>query len=335
MLTVGSYFHPVQIGQSSRYQDGGLHNPNPTDIAIEESSAVSDARRDLVLSLGTGLPPPLDSSAPKPYFFRRSRDCSGLRLMRGARRAVSNAWDAEKVHQAVLRWMNALDPLSTERYHRLNLVASEGLPPLDDVGCMESLMHDAERCSDVQKLPEIVAALLASSFFFELDGMPTYSSNGQYMCRGTVRVRGNPKHVMELARTTHAGRIQFVKGTDELGDLQLGDSLCAACGRFHQRVRFVVPELEGSTLISLRLGRGATYRISGFPQSVNWFIAKQGLDNPFAHAVAPAASTLCHSPSSVEPVVARKRRTERRTRSTTSKRRRTGFEEKAWICRLA
>jgi hypothetical protein len=192
-------------------------------------------------------------------------------------------------------------------------------------------MHDAERCSDIPKLPQIIATLLASSFFLELDGMPTPGSDGQYMCNGTIRVRGNPRNVLELARTTYAGRIQFIKGADELGDLQLEDPLCTACGRFHQPVRFSVPELEGSILISLRLGRGATYRISGFPQSVNWFVAKQSLDNPFAHAVAPAASSPCHSPSRVKPLAARKRGTERWTRSTSSKRRKKGFEEQTWF----
>lgn len=331
MLTIPRYFHPVHVGQDGGHQDGALHNPNPTEIAIEETNTISDARRDLIVSIGTGLAPPLDRHSSKSYLCRMLRTCSGLRLLRCVRRAVSEAWDAEQVHQSVLRWLAALDAHSVERYYRLNLLMPDGLPPLDDVSCMESLMEDVNRCSDVQYLPDIKAALLASCFFFELDGLPTYGDEGRYACSGTIRVRGNPTHVMQLAQTVDLGLIQFVKGNETLGHLQPRDAVCRMCKKFHQPVHFSVPDLEGSTVISLRLRRGATHRISGFPQTMNWFIAKQSLDYPFSLDIAPSASALCHSSPVIRPLEIRKRRTERRTRSATSKRRRTGSEQQTWI----
>ena len=329
MLIVDRYFHPVQVGQDHKYQDGALRNSNPSDIAIEETKALNTPR-DLIVSIGTGLPPPPDVRSPKAYFCGLLREWSGLRLLRGACKALSERWDAEQVHQAVSRWLAALDTHSAERYYRLNLVVPKGLPPLDDVGCMGSLMHDVERCSDVQKLSDIKAAFLASSFFLELDNMPTYGDGGRSMCNGTIRARGDPKHILELARNSHVQRIQFVKGNEKLGDVQLDDALCTACNRFHQSVQFSVPEREGSIVIALRLARGVTHRIAGFPQSVQWFIEKQGLDDPFSVDTVSISSNFCHSACRIKPLTIRKRGTEHRTRSV-AKRRKTDSEQQTWI----
>ena len=315
----------MRIGQHGAYQDGGLRNPNPTGIAMEEITEVfeSKTRRDLVLSLGTGLPP--RTTSPEDSCFRsRLMDCSGLRFMRWSRERLREALDAEVVHQEVSRMFNALDSPSIARYHRLNLELPDGLPRLDDATSMESLMAGVEHCRDVSKLSEIKMALIASSFYFELDGPPIRGRDGQYRCSGAIRIRGDPEHVCELVRTVHTGRVQFAKNHEDVAELQLAEKQCIFCRRFNLPIKFAVPELDIHVTISIRLGADQGHHISGFPQTMGWFITQQSLDDPFSRPCYPTDACVCRQ---VKPLMIRKRTSSTCTVSPAGKRRRTRVEQ--------
>lgn len=317
----------MPIGRHGTYQDGGMRNPNPTDIAMEEVPEVfgSRTRYDLVLSLGTGLPP-LTTSPGDTGFRSLLIDCSGLRVMRWSHERLRETVDAETVHQKILRMFNASEPASIARYHRLNLDLPNGLPSLDDTTSMDSLMAGVEHCRDVSKLSEVKMALIASSFYFELDRSPAYGRDGRCRCSGTIHIRGNPEHVCELVRTVQTGRIRFAKSDEDIAELHLAEKQCIFCKRFSLPIAFVVPQLDTNITLSIRLGAGQEHHISGFPQTMEWFITQQRLDDPFSRSYSPAEACVCRQ---AKADMTRKRTNSTRTVSTASKRRRTRVEQSA------
>lgn len=334
LLIVNSYFHPVRIGKLGQLQDGGLHNPNPTETALEVSAHYWGPRvaRDLVLSIGTGHP----SRFPSPQdlsFPGSAMDCAVLRLIRYWRASYSDAIDAETVHERVERMFRALEPpahtpLHLRRYHRLNLELADGVPPLDDVGSMGHLMVQVARGTGPTTFAPIKLALITSSFYFELDGPPESDDSGRITCKGAVRMRGNPAHVLSLVRDVHTGPVQFVKDDEDLAECQLERRICPTCQRFDQPISFSVAKRTDPVTIGIRFGKEQGYRISGFPQDVEWIVKQQRLDDPFC--LPPSNSSRCCLRSRTCPRSSRKR-TVSSFPKRASKRRRTQRMSQSWL----
>jgi len=304
----------VSIGRHGVFQDGAMRNPNPTGIAMEEITELYDrkTRRDLVLSLGTGLRPP-DTSLRDWTYSDLLIDCLGLRLVRWSRERLREALDAEVVHLEVSRMFKTLDSRSASRYHRVNPELPDGLPRLDDAASMESMMAGVQHCYDVAQLSEIKMSLIASSFYFELVGPPTRGRADQFRCSGAIRIRGDPQHVCELVRTVSTDLVHFIKNKENVANVQLEEERCSSCGRFNLPIKFTVPEIESNVTISIRLGVGQEHHISGFPQAMDWFITQQRLDDPFTHPCYPPDPCPCR-------MIRRKRPSSRRTLESSGKR---------------
>ncbi|KAK5163070.1 uncharacterized protein LTR77_011005 [Saxophila tyrrhenica] len=261
------------------HQDGAMRNPNPTDIAVEESTGhiwPCRPRRDLILSLGTGGL--LRTDAPS---YPTSRGPSSKRVVsriyRWGTKTLMATVDPETVHQKVLKM---LDPTEKSRYFRWNLMLSDTLPSLDDASSMDFLTQQTERCVPQGKLRDIKIALVASSFFFELDGPPARNDGGSYDCTGTIRIRGEPARVLELVRSVHSGKIPIFKNAESVDDdLRLRE--CFVCKRHVQRVAFTVDDLTIPFNLKLGLGRAGEHAMSGLPQTMQWFVDQQGLHDPF------------------------------------------------------
>ena len=59
------------------------------------------------------------------------------------------------------------------------------------------------------------------------------------------------------------------------------NAICPHCHRYSKRVDLRVEKLSDLATIWLKQRGVPGRRISGFPQTMQWFIDQQGLDNPF------------------------------------------------------
>ncbi|KAM0714547.1 hypothetical protein Q7P37_009843 [Cladosporium fusiforme] len=290
------YLEAVPVGECGIYQDGGLSNPNPTDIALVESKALWDAQFDLVLSLGTGLSPKVDVAS------RRSETSSNVlsRLVRWSRARLFDAIDSEEVDRRVSKMLGKVDyPI----YERWNPRFPSDLPRLDDIKSMDRLCEMVGDSPPEASLMKVKKILVASSFFFELKSLPKYiRSRSSYLCEGTIRIRGDPNLVLELLESFNCGPAQFVMNGKRLNNATRSRSgVCRKCRRFSQTVKFHVEDMDSSETVSLDFGQGGQHRISGFPQDMAWFCDLQGLHDVFSERPRPRSSCECElSPTSRE-----------------------------------
>lgn len=289
-LTVSRYLEAVSVGACGMYQDGGLSNPNPTDIAVVESKALWDARTrfDLVLSLGTGLSQKVD------IVSRQSETPSNVlsRLVRWSRARLFDAIDSEEVDRRVSKMLGEVDyPI----YERWNPKFSGDLPRLDDIKSMDRLCEMVGDSTPEASLAKVKKILVASSFFFELKSLPKYvRSRSSYLCEGTIRIRGDPNFVLELLESLNCGPAQFVVNGERLNDAAHSrGGVCRKCRRFSQTVKFHVKDMDSSETVSLDLGQWGQHRISGFPQDMAWFCNLQGLHDVFSERPRPRCSCEC------------------------------------------
>ena len=191
---------------------------------------------------------------------------------------------------------NSLDGDSKADYYRLNVPFAGEEPRLDDIQCMEALK------SIMLLQPEdkttIAFALLAASFYFELDRVPSLEA-GRYYCSGFVRCRNDSRAVLASLSRLH-GQLGFATDIDDLGVVKNWD-VCSCCHNYCKRVQFSVRNLDGNITIGLE-GRAVSRRkISGFPHSMAWFVREQQLDAPFGNTThAVPLRYRCHACKSSE-----------------------------------
>lgn len=288
------YFGPTPVGDDGMHQDGGLHNPNTTDILIAEGSAIwHDTKKDFILSLGTGRGPEA-TTASLPPSRGKIRNGALVRLLHWSQAKLLEALDGEEVHERV--W-ESLEELDRPRYYRWNPVFEDGLPRLDEIESIYGLRDrvDAYPCATI--LADVKTAMLASSFFFELSHLPEYCSDGTYMCEGTIRIRGDPSQVLELLSTCSTGCAEFVRKGEDLGEVQITDGICLQCKLFSQQIQFRVRGHDDSHAICLKLEKDREHRISGFPQNMAWFCEQQGLYDVFSAGRPSRGYCLCQGPT--------------------------------------
>lgn len=291
-LMAARYFPAASVSGNVEYQDGALANPNPTDIAIQETARMwcSKVANDIIISLGTGhLPRPNTPSTTKPH-----KSHSAMRIWRWSKARLEDSLDAENIHRQV---DGSLDPLRRERYYRLNLLHEDILPRLDDVQCMAALRARVIDTYNGEDFKDIRLSLAAASFYFELDRCPHLDDSRDYICHGRIRIRGPFRSTRALIRSIYHGPVEFLEGETELARLQtLTDGLCGRCRRFNLPVSFSVRNLTEEITISIRLGNAASSRISNFPQCMGWFSESQALIYPLQKpSVERECSTCCRS----------------------------------------
>lgn len=127
---------------------------------------------------------------------------------------------------------------------------------------------------------ELVGALLTASFFFELDALPEYC-NGMYRCEGRICLRNHSYGVVQALARTLPGEAVFMNDDGYLATFDGIHSVCSQCHRFRKSVAFHVPNMESPVTIYLKGNGTPKGRISGFPQTMRWFIRQQKLDAAF------------------------------------------------------
>ena len=259
MLTVFCrFFGPAPVGNDGMHQDGGLKNPNTTDILIAESSAIwQRTRNDFILSLGTGKGPGTKATSAPPS-KGRIRNGALARILHWSQEKLLLALDAEDIDERVQK---SLDKDDGPRYFRWNPEFGDGLPRLDGIKSICDMREHVKSYPCDRILTDVKMAMLASSFFFELRRLPKYCSDGNYICEGTIRIRGDPNLVLELLATSNAECAEFVRRDEELAEVQIMDNICPQCRLFSQQVRFRIRGHDDCHAICLKLGKGREHRI--------------------------------------------------------------------------
>ena len=222
---------------------------------------------DVVLSLGTGTRDLVQS--PQVSTFRHIISDGFIpRLYR----SLMSSLDGEQTWRDAV---NRLDDRRKRKYFRLNVQFRGQEPRLDDVHSMDELRRSVLlQPSDVGNLKSIAFALLAASFYFELDTTPFYQ-NGYYVCRGRIRCRNDIRAVLAALRHLGVVRSEFWISSRGLGTLT-GDDVCGVCHEYGNSIHFCVRTLSEIVQLDLGLDRERC-NVSGFPRSIDWFIDQQRL----------------------------------------------------------
>jgi len=266
----------LEIGPS---WDGGLLHNCPIGIGLWESKHIwpEQSSPDVVLSLGTA------TSDPQPNTMSRmSRFLP--QWMKSLCSLYLSSIDGEKLWQDI---RNRLDENSTQDYFRLNVKVGQ-VPELDDI----TQMDDLRRAVQFQHLGKskregVVSALLISSFYLELDCLPYYE-NGFYRCEGVIRCRNNSYAVVHALTKLFSSSLEFTsETTSERGLLAVfkgEEDICSWCQRYGKQIVFYIRHPRDTITLSLRTDELNYRKLSGFPQTVEWFIKQQRLDAQFGTA---------------------------------------------------
>jgi len=254
------------------------HN-NPIKLALWETSRIepSLSKPDVLVSVGTGTRKV--SISPRFTSFRHVLfDGCIPRLWR----AYMFSFDGESNFRNVV---NHLDDSSRDSYIRLNVLLPADEPGIDNTNRMAELRRSVDENHElVERCHRTVYALLVAAFYFELKTTPKKVSGGRLQCLGTIRCRLPGETIVELLQRVHPSPLAFITSTKTLGRLEGRRDLCSLCRRFRKHVEFTVRDLDQIQDIQVQSSEKARRKISAFPQSMQWFVDRQGLDAPFGTA---------------------------------------------------
>lgn len=277
-------FPTIDIDGLGTFQDGGIrgHN-NPVNLALSEAKHLwpNSPRPDVFMSLGTGS----GTVEPASSSVSRFRNV----LIDGWIPRVYRSFSSSFEGQCAWReFLESLDDQSRGNYFRFDLAVPGGLPRMDNTDCMEKLSQLVHSSPSGHK--EAITALLASSFFFQLDAKPEYYS-GLLQCIGSIRCRAPAQYVINWINGFDSSRKDFYKDDINLGLHLSVDDICEHCNRYSRPIRFMVRDLKEKIGLSIYFG-GESHRLSAFPNNIQWFIEQQGIGGVFGlpnHKVFPKA----------------------------------------------
>lgn len=267
-----SYFKPKHLPLFGTFQDGGLKYNNPVRPGLREVRRIwNNSDCDLVLSIGTGFEQKLMS--PVASNVRNLlQDGAMARFYRAAMQSLSlNGQVSWEDH-----W-SGLEEEAKRQQFRLNLPLVGKEPDIDDVDKMQHL-HDQIQYH-LGDIEGIARAFKAVTFFFELDG-PLVKDEGRYCCRGSILSRSpDSRDLVQSLRSSYP-YAQFFNHDLSLGFLS-ANNICKLCGRFQKAVTFHIRHPSDRVNLHLVFNRLFRRSISGFPQSMEWFIERQKLNAKF------------------------------------------------------
>ena len=290
------------------FQDGGLRHNNPINIALWESRYIWDAgtQTDVVLSLGTGsdVRDTLKSPGAPPM-----RNVISDGFLPRLYRSLMSSLDGENVWRD---FKNRLPPDVRDDFFRFNLFLDTREPDIDDIGCLDELQRSVKKqmLTD-QTCKQVCQALLVSCFYFELDSSPYYEGGG-YTCSGKIRCRINCHKAVEALVQVVSGPIEFGFDHEVLGILDVSADQCSGCSQYAKQVSFRIRHPSDRVAIVMRFNYNESRKISGFPQSLKWFVEQQGLDHSFGRKDigngALGVCSFCSSVRLVDGLAVRKRK---------------------------
>ncbi|EAW11464.1 patatin-like phospholipase family protein [Aspergillus clavatus NRRL 1] len=251
-------------------QDGGVRANNPMGIAQEECRMIWPSRRihDLLVSVGTGYTPRTEDTGDPPG-RQFPAGWGPVRLWRAYNSSPCmdgmEAYREGRVH---------VPPSLRSNTIRLDFALDGDLPRLDDVGKLEELAALPFTVPD-----ELVRAVLASCFFFELDTPPS-RADGQYRLHGSILcARTQSRRIVDRVLVEFPGA-RFCSGRDHsLGRVD-NDNGCLFCGYYRKQVTLSVPSLDEEIMIAL--ASPAQQRlIGGFPKTIRQLLHDQQAEAVF------------------------------------------------------
>ncbi|KAJ5178966.1 hypothetical protein N7492_002176 [Penicillium capsulatum] len=201
-------------------------------------------------------------------------------------------------------FLGGLDDRNRDDYFRFDVSVPGGLPRMDNTECMDGLSKLVHtKSSGERKHREAIAALLVSTFFFQLDRKPEYYS-GFLQCVGTIRCRAPASHVLNWMNTFDESKKYFFKDAINLGLHLTPDDICEHCHRYSRRVRFIVRDYKENIGLCVELS-GKLHCLSAFPNNMQWFVEQQGIDRVFGSpdhkAISAGGCPFCDGQDSGRP----------------------------------
>ncbi|KAL5441101.1 hypothetical protein PMIN06_009453 [Paraphaeosphaeria minitans] len=263
--------------------DGGVSDNNPCMLAMQELQRMAPEQRrpDQFVSVGTGVSRAsrATGTAGKGSFLFGNNS-----LLQTFKHYWSENFDGDKKFASMRHMMAATAPDGTADMdgwlRRFNLALEDELPDLADVGAMDDFAKSAWAlfASD-PALHDLVRAILASSFYFELRCMPIYE-NGYYTCYGRIlcRIPVTKPVFPELMQKLDAMGARFLTQKRTTREIKPTATSFDHTGNFNKPVSFRVRDLEDPLDVRLRFSGTRDYHISASPVSIETLIKQQNLE---------------------------------------------------------
>lgn len=268
VINIARLFKPAHISKVGTFQDGGLKHNNPINLALWESRHIwpSTSKPDLVISLGTGTEK-TSASPNAPSFRHVIWDGFIPRLYR----SFISSLDGQSAWQEL---QNRLSERSREDYFRLNvsLFDQSATDDIESMAGLRELVH--QQPNSTGDCLKVVTSLLVSNFFFEFVKVPIFR-NGFYHCEGVIRSRLESKVIGKAMENIQRSSWLFVTDTEILGHYEPGYDICKECHRYQNHVHFIVRRLTDLLSIYMEDIKQQRRKISGFPQTAQWFLDQQ------------------------------------------------------------
>lgn len=178
-------------------------------------------------------------------------------------------------------FVNGLDDRSQDDYFRFNVSLPGEEPAIDDTNQMNEMRKSVHlQTHSLQNCIDTASALLISSFFFELTTPPQFES-GFYHCQGIIRCRLKSSVMIHSLTNLHPSSLKFITETETLAPFSGERDVCCLCHRYCKRVEFYVRHPSDVVTVYLQIDSQKRRKISGFPQTMIWFVRQQNLDAVF------------------------------------------------------
>jgi hypothetical protein len=271
-----SYFKPKHISGLGTFQDGGLRQNDPGNLALQEAAAIypSVDEPSLVVSLGTGSSRLGDvpRMSPTRGVFR---DGFIARLIRAFKLSLSSL-DGHKFRSRRREGRK-------EQYFRFDIEFDGPEPALDDTTKMQELKAAARSAIQGSKeLDRLARCIVAEYFIFELEHEPS-RENGKYMCVGRIfcRLRANhPAFGVLIEQLSKSSAKFLIQGHPMKGSIEDGSWLDEG-GNFNKRVCLELVDRRSHIALQLREGTSEPCSISGSPFTIDSLVAAQQLSACF------------------------------------------------------
>jgi hypothetical protein len=275
--------------------DGGILHNNPVEIALEEVRRLAESSQqspipDILVSIGTGLQPdepPLDVSTTNNV---RPVKTSWIKnLFTIVRNQIKLNLDTERRWNHVVRENEQLH----QRMHRINPDLGEEPPEMDNVSQASPLygkiLEWASLPASQERIAKVARGLLASSFYFERNGVAAMCSASTISLPGLIKCRlsGDYDAIRSLGRllsTTCSFEASFVVENMPSGDKEKKFMIAHEDMIDHgiwndMKVLVTIPGEDTLTTISLEApglcdtrdgprARESRFTISGFPRTL-------------------------------------------------------------------
>ncbi|CAG7958024.1 unnamed protein product [Penicillium salamii] len=272
-----SFFTPADLPGIGSFQDGGLKHNFAGEIASQVSrqiwpEAIGSTR---LLSLGTGVAKP--EVDPTPHFRHIFRDSF---LRRGF-----DAWMSTLDTEGDWRKLKGqLNVAVRSDYHRLNVELNGTPNTIDSVETMDDYRNLVlGQPGNSRRARQAATTLLVSRFFFELTELPENTA-APFWCRGSIRCKGSARDVIMALTRLYPEGLTYVSGKNMVDSFHGLDDLCVSCGSYLRPLSFMVHHFNHPVDLFLQASPTHRWRLSGFPESLANFAAKQGLTSSFGHS---------------------------------------------------